>query len=253
MKTFFLLLLQISLIIPGIAQTISPLNDTIELQHYDNGQNLKVRYLLNGYPISLKHRDNLLAKHTHYKQEFNIKYISGDTIGEVNLLADQLVKISTEDINTIETKPATINIFNKLVGTAFPLFSWTGINGKKFSTETLKGKIIVLNFWHKSCGPCIAEMPLLNELVEKYKGKEVVFIALTQNTVEELNNFLKKRNFNYSQVASEDPKKIFDPMPGWPIHIIIDGNGIIRFSVLGKQPLIEQRISDTIDQSLKAP
>lgn len=229
------------------AQTVTVLNDSTELQEYDTGEKLKVNYLLNGIPISLKDKGNLLAEETYLKQEFNIKTVAGETVGEINFIA---ANVSLNKDVAIVPVAKTINILNNPKGKAFPLFNWADLNGKLFSNENLKGKIVVLNFWHTSCGPCIAEMPALNELVEKYSGKDVVFIASSLNKPEELKKFFLKRDFKYNQVALIDPTTIFDPMPGWPIHIVIDGNGITRFAVLGKQPAIEQRISKAIEESL---
>ena len=51
-------------------------------------------------------------------------------------------------------------------------FNFTDINGNLLSSDSLKGKTIVLNFWHPQCSPCIAELPELNNLVERMKDKE---------------------------------------------------------------------------------
>jgi thiol-disulfide isomerase/thioredoxin len=44
------------------------------------------------------------------------------------------------------------------------------------SWDKLKGKVVVLEFWATWCGPCIKAMPHLNDLVEQFKNKPVVFI-----------------------------------------------------------------------------
>lgn len=51
-------------------------------------------------------------------------------------------------------------------------------NGKVFSMEELKGKVIFMNFWATWCPPCIAEMPGINKLYNEM-GEEVVFIMLS--------------------------------------------------------------------------
>jgi len=101
-------------------------------------------------------------------------------------------------------------------------FKFTDIQGKILSSDSLKGKVIVLNFWSIYCGPCITEMPELNELVEKMKGKEVVFIAPAfYGSKEELiNNFLPKHPFNYQIVYIENDDDY--NVNSFPTHIIID-------------------------------
>lgn len=61
-----------------------------------------------------------------------------------------------------------------------PDFTLTDIQGKRFSLSDTRGKLVVLNFWSVGCGVCKDEMPLLQELHEKYKdkGMEMVAVAL---------------------------------------------------------------------------
>lgn len=231
---------------------ITVLNDSTELQQYDDGQSLKVRYLLNGSAISLKDKDDLLAKEGFVHQEFNIKTIGKEVIGEINLMIDGAAISKKEEPAPVIIPPNSINIFSNLDGTSFPGIDWKGLDGSEYSLAKLKGKVVVFNFWHTSCGPCIAEMPLLNELVRQYAGKDVVFIACTSNSEAQAKKFLQRTGFGYKQVAGIDPQTIFDPFPGWPIHIVIDKNGLIRFHALGKQPGIEQKLQNSINESLRA-
>jgi hypothetical protein len=59
---------------------------------------------------------------------------------------------------------------SELIGTDASNFSVTDINGNEYSLNSLKGKIIVMNFWFVECKPCAMEMPELNELVKNYKN-----------------------------------------------------------------------------------
>src|SRR4051812_43635177 len=60
-----------------------------------------------------------------------------------------------------------------------PAFSLTSLEGERFDLAALRGKVVVLNFWFTGCAPCVAEFGKLNGLVNKFKNKEVVFIAPT--------------------------------------------------------------------------
>ena len=120
-----------------------------------------------------------------------------------------------------------------------PLFSKKGLDGIDYSLADLKGKIVVINLWGTSCSPCIAEMPKLNELVAKFKGKDVVFLAPSPEETPKLKKFLKKRIFKYSVLPDSfdvvehyapkkkeaDGKSEFQMI--LPTHIVIDGNGLV--------------------------
>lgn len=82
--------------------------------------------------------------------------------------------------NTNSDMPEKIDLVGKQ---ALP-FSAKDINGKNYSLESLKGKVIVINFWFVECKPCVMEMPELNKLVEKYENKDVVFLGLAINEKE---------------------------------------------------------------------
>ena len=115
------------------------------------------------------------------------------------------------------------------VGTLTPDFSVIDIDGNAFATESLKGSILVLNFWFISCPPCLREIPELNNLVEKYREKEVVFIAFARDSKSDLKKFLEAKDFDYNIIAkSKRMTKTFNTH-GFPTNMIIDQNGKIVF------------------------
>jgi uncharacterized protein (TIGR03435 family) len=58
------------------------------------------------------------------------------------------------------------------------------------------GKVVVLEFWSTSCGPCVADIPHLNELADEFTNKPVQFIAVTADPVQVIQRFLKKTPIN---------------------------------------------------------
>jgi peroxiredoxin len=61
-----------------------------------------------------------------------------------------------------------------------PPFSLKDLNGNSVTLESLKGKVVVLNFWTKTCGPCLEEMPELAELTKILRDRsDVVVLAVS--------------------------------------------------------------------------
>jgi peroxiredoxin len=61
-----------------------------------------------------------------------------------------------------------------------PQFSLKDMQGKSVTLESLKGKVVVLNFWTKTCGPCLEEMPDLAELTKVLRDRrDVVVLAVS--------------------------------------------------------------------------
>lgn len=77
-------------------------------------------------------------------------------------------------------------------------FSATSLDGQNFDLESLKGKVVILTFWSTRCAICAAEIPNLNRLAESYKGKDVVFVGLSTEDPNRINNYLKSKPFNFN-------------------------------------------------------
>lgn len=135
----------------------------------------------------------------------------------------------------------------KMIDIPAPDFSLLNLNGETVSLSGLKGKIVILDYWATWCGPCVASFPGMQKAVTKYANDpNVVFLFIntrqTEPNREELvKKFIadKKYNFNvlYDTKSKQDPNK-FDlisayDVPGIPTKFIIDGNGKIRFKVVG--------------------
>jgi len=116
---------------------------------------------------------------------------------------------------------------------AFPGFSVKSLDGKKYDLATLRGRIVVLNFWFIACGPCKAEMPDLNKLVKDYEGKGVTFLAMTFDDAESLKAFLKESAFSYEIIP--DSQELIDKLEvtTFPAHYVINQQGEIELTLRG--------------------
>jgi peroxiredoxin len=122
------------------------------------------------------------------------------------------------------------------VGDKIPSFSLTTLDGKPFSIDTLKGKVVLVNFWATWCAPCLAEMPRIEkEIWQKRKGPdfEMIAIAREQND-QEIKGFRDK--YNYSFPMGPDPKRgIYAKFAnaGIPRNYVINPDGQIVYQSVG--------------------
>ncbi|WP_299227772.1 TlpA disulfide reductase family protein [uncultured Psychroserpens sp.] len=115
----------------------------------------------------------------------------------------------------------------------------------------VNNKIVVLNFWFVNCRPCIKEMPQLNNLVEKYKDKDVVFIAPALDKKVKLVEFLNNTSFKYSIVPSMgDYIRQTLEIQSFPANMVLDKNGKVKFIEFGFSETIEEDLSNHIDRLL---
>ena len=165
------------------------------------------------------------------------------------ILDDQVYKLAdvsaTGDRLVIEPSDQTVAL---TVGFEMPNVTVTRLDSSAIELTALRGKPVVINWWHTACSPCIAEMPELNELVEKYEGRDVEFLAIADNEIAELPPFLEKHPFIYDiAVADDEAVHIFGQ--GYPRHVVIDGDGKVVYDVHGYSPDTTDRI-DTVIGSL---
>ncbi len=143
-----------------------------------------------------------------------------------------------------------------LKGKLFPApdFDITTMHGDSFSSRKLRGKVVVLNFWYIGCGPCRAELPDLNRVVEAFKDQQdVLFLALATDSQDDLTVFLKKHPFSYHVVP--EAKALHDLFDAFahPTHVIIDRQGRVLWRTSGSmafdelKPMIDRALSLTVE------
>lgn len=137
------------------------------------------------------------------------------------------------------------------IGKDITPFSVTDINGKKITSEELKGKTIVINFWFIGCPPCRNEIPELNKLVDKYAGKDAVFVAFAVDGKAELETFLGKTEYKYSIIpASDEVIKSYN-VSVFPTNIVIDGGGKISYYKIGYMPEFMEELDKAIEMGVR--
>ena len=126
-----------------------------------------------------------------------------------------------------------------LLNKKLPDFKLEDIEGNEFSSFQLIGKPTLINFWAISCSPCVAEIPDLNKLEEKY-GTLMNFVAITDMSCDKdrMNLFLEKKPFNFKLLydnLTEYKKNL--GVKSIPRNIFIDKEGYIRYIKSGYNPI----------------
>lgn len=90
-----------------------------------------------------------------------------------------------------------INNQSTEVSAPLPNVSFRDGNGKVVELVSLKGKVVFINFWATWCPPCIAEMPSINALYNKFKDNEnVAFLMVdVDGNYQKSDNFMKKHHY----------------------------------------------------------
>lgn len=109
---------------------------------------------------------------------------------------------------------------------ALALSEWT--NTDPLTLDSLKGKIVVLDFWATWCGPCIASIPHNNELAKKY-NQDVVFLGVChQRGGEKMAVMVKEHGIQYPVALDADGKTVQAyAANSFPDYYILDRDGTL--------------------------
>lgn len=125
--------------------------------------------------------------------------------------------------------------------------------GKTLSLADLEGKVIFLNFWATWCPPCLAEMPSVNKLYEKYKDdSEVVFLLVDADSdFAKAQAYMDRKKYALPvyNFASNLPETIFKG--NLPTTVVFDKKGRLSYKGIGAANYASDKFLAFIEQ-LKA-
>ena len=161
---------------------------------------------------------------------------------------------AAERTKRMESYPLPRETTNFKTGNKLPNFRFTDLKGTRYNLKELTGKVIVLNFWFINCGPCRQEIPDLNKLVLKYKDNpNVVFLAVALDSRADVKEFLKKTPFLYNIKENGSYLTESYGVKGYPTHVVLDQNAIIKFHTAGLAINTIYWIDKTIEGALNQP
>ncbi|MCY1067739.1 redoxin domain-containing protein [Nannocystis sp. RBIL2] len=138
------------------------------------------------------------------------------------------------------------------VGTGALPFALKTPEGKDISMASLRGKVVLLNFWGTWCKPCLKELPEFDRLVRHYKKSGAVLVAIATDTEpDKVLEFAKERKLSAKlALGGEDLAKQYDS-PNFPFSFVVDDKGTIRGSYRSYKPECIGRIEQDIRTSLE--
>ena len=172
--------------------------------------------------------------------------------GKLNLPLDNFKAIKAKSLEAVNAN-LKADIVKKYGTTDAINFSLKNLEGKVVNLSDLKGKVVVLDFWATWCGPCKASFPAMQELVTKYKDKNVEFLFVNtwergkeNETTEKVTTFINDKKYSFNVVFDYDDSITAKyKIEGIPTKVVIDKQGSVI--ALGSS---EQDLMHLIDEQL---
>ena len=200
-------------------------------------------YGLDGKLLKAKTADKMMESMDYIPQYY--KNENGD------IVAMQMIKMPDEQRKMMEQFMAQQKALEALIGTEAKGFKTTDMDGNSVNLSDMKGSVVAVNFWFIGCKPCIMEMPELNDMVKKFDGENVKFIAVALDSKGSLRAFEEKREFNYNIVPDGRSVAQLYNIQGYPTHCIIDQDGKIQYFKSAYSPQTAHELESTIERLLK--
>lgn len=137
---------------------------------------------------------------------------------------------------------------------AAPDFKLDSLDGKTVELASLKGKIVVIDFWATWCPPCRITLPLVNKVYEQTRGKDVEVYGISTDRVssQRVKEFVKQNKISMPILHDRNGTVSMKyGVRGIPTMFIIDRDGNIRDKHVGGDPSLDKKVLKEIEELLE--
>jgi thiol-disulfide isomerase/thioredoxin len=141
----------------------------------------------------------------------------------------------------------------KMEGKKMPAFTMKDTNGKTITDKSLKGKVVLVDFWATWCPPCVAASPTMNKLHAKYAKQGLVILGA--NVSDRPGAAVKYKNeHKYAYTFTTGGEKLANSLGvrGIPAFFFVDRKGVIQDVQTGFGPELEKQFEGTVKRLLAA-
>lgn len=168
------------------------------------------------------------------------KASDADVRGELERLIKQHDQYATSEAEEAQK-------FSSMLNKPGPTWSSTDLSGKAWSTQALRGNVVVMDFWYRGCGWCMNAMPQVKQLAADFADKPVIVLGMNTDAKPEDADFVVKEfDLKYPQIKARDIPDSYG-IHGFPTTIVIDQQGLVRNIEIGYSPDLHDKLKKSID------
>jgi thiol-disulfide isomerase/thioredoxin len=139
-------------------------------------------------------------------------------------------------------------------GSIVPAWSVTTLDDARLTSDSLRGRVVLVNFWATWCFPCRAEMPLLQAMHTRHHdaGFTLVGFSVDREGPEVVRRIVAERSVTYPiAIVDGTEERAFGGIRGYPTSFLIDRSGTVRHAVIG--PLAPATLELAVRRLLDEP
>lgn len=150
-------------------------------------------------------------------------------------------------------KPAAVSAAKAVEGSAAPDFTVKDLDGKDVTLASLKGSVVLVNFWATWCPPCKEEIPSMIRLNQAMAGKafRMLAISIDEDGKEAVGNFFKGSKELPVYLDTDSKTSQLYGTTGVPETFIVDKQGIIQKKIVGGMDWGAPEVIAYMDELLK--
>jgi cytochrome c biogenesis protein CcmG/thiol:disulfide interchange protein DsbE len=139
-------------------------------------------------------------------------------------------------------------------GSTTPRYSYESLTGARLDADSLRGKVVLVNFWATWCGPCRVEMPVLEAMYQRHRdaGFVIVGLAVDQSPTSKVADYVRERGVTYPVAhVGREAELRFGGVRGYPTSFLIGRDGVVRQRVVG--PIGALSLEPAVRRALSEP
>ena len=136
-----------------------------------------------------------------------------------------------------------------------PDFSFVAHDKQTVSNQTLRGKVVLMDFWGTWCPPCRESVPILKSVQKKYAEKGFQLVSVSSDDDEDVwQTFVQAQHMDWTEYIdlNGEVQEAFN-VDSFPTYVVLDKDGVIRFRQSGLGPETQGDLEDAINKALKRP
>lgn len=139
-----------------------------------------------------------------------------------------------------------------LISQPAPEFALRSFGDENIRLSEQLGEVVIVYFWASWCGTCRQEMPLLDEIYEKYQRAGLVLLSVNiDDEPERAEEMAKTLKVSYPVLADtrKEVARAYD-LGTMPLAVLIDREGVVRYVSEGYKPGYEERYTEKLRELL---